>query len=99
MTRAGRRGIRPGVGTVIVYHGAVHTAPSVPDLVTVRYQVDNGFLAKLGGDAELDVVERHLAADRWEPGDSLRLALNMAAEDRSYTFERVLDLVHDDASS
>ncbi len=84
-----------GVRTVIVYHGAVRTAPSVLDLGTVRYQVDNVFLANLDGDAELDVVERHLATDSWEPGDRLRLALalNMAVEDRSYTFERVLDLV------
>ncbi len=69
--------------------------PTEADLGTVRYQVDNVFLANLDGDAELDVVERDLATDSWEPGDRLRLALalNMAVEDRSYTFERVLDLV------
>lgn len=84
------------VRTVVLYHGAVHSAPSTLNLGTVRYQVENVYLAARDGDAELDVVERHLAADSWEAGDRLRLALalNMAVEDRTQTLERVLALVH-----
>ncbi len=73
-----------------------HGAPSVLDLGNLRYQVENVYLGDLDGDAELDVVARHLATNSFEPGDRLRLALalNMVLQKRSQIFERVLDLVH-----
>ena len=84
------------VRTVVLYHGAVRSAPSTLNGGTIRYQVENVYLAEYDGDAELDRVEQHLTAGSWEPGDRLRLALalNMRVVNRSQTFERMLDLIH-----
>ncbi|MCL6516977.1 MAG: hypothetical protein K6T67_08530 [Alicyclobacillus sp.] len=83
------------IRTVILYHAGIKTAPSELNIGTAQYRVENVFLASLSGDRALDVVERHVREDRWDPADRLRLALalSMNVEDVSTAFDRVLHLI------
>ncbi len=83
------------IRTVILYHSSVRSAPEAVDLGMIQYHVENVYLALHDGDAALGVVAAHLATDRWEASDRLRLALAlcMHAQDRRALFGQTLELI------
>ncbi len=78
------------VRTVVLYTSGVKHAPSILDIGSAMYRVENVFLIERDGHAVLRRIETHLDEDRWEPEDRIELAFAMHMRHQGATRRQVL---------
>ena len=78
------------VRTVVLYTSGVRHAPSILDIGTAVYHVENIFLIERDGNAVLRRIETHLDDGRWDPEDRIELAFAMHMRHQGATRKQIL---------